>query len=564
MPRERISMRKIREVLRLKQEQRLSNREVATACNIGLATVHDYLRRASLCGLTWPLPDDLPDDVIEERLFPSAAERSSRGSDMPDLAYIARELRRKGVTLALLWEEYRHVHPNGYGRSRFCELYSEYAEKIEPQMRQIHKAGEKLFVDYAGQTMPVVDFSTGEVRDAQIFVATLGASDYTFVEATWTQSLEDWIGSHVRAFSFFGGVPQIVVPDNLKSGVTSPCYYEPGINPTYAELAEFYGVAIIPARVAKPRDKAKVENHVLNVERRILAALRDRRFLGLVDCNEAILELLTVLNDRPFQQLPGSRRKLFLEIDAPALGPLPERVYSFGLWKKARVNIDYHVAVDHSFYSVHYTLVKEEVDVRLSERIVEIFFKGQRQASHARSYTVGVYTTDAAHMPKSHQAYLEWTPERLVRWAAESGGAVAQVVERIMSQRVHPQQGYRSCLGVMSLSKKYSPARLEAACVRALHIAAPYYKTIANILKNNLDQAELPSDSRVPAPSTLTSRGLMPSLSAAPVQPTAARTSGATDKHDNIRGAGYYAIDEARADVRQNVLPFENSMNTER
>jgi transposase len=506
-------MRKIREVLRLKQEQGLSNREVATACNIGAATVHDYLRRASLCGLSWPQAGDLADDVIEERLFPTRPAPPPGGHPMPDLAYVARELRRKGVTLALLWEEYRQAHPDGYGRSRYCQIYAEYAGKLDPRMRQVHKAGEKLFVDYAGQTIPVVDPPTGEIREAQVFVATLGASDYTFSEATWSQTLEDWTGSHARAFSFFGGVPEIVVPDNLKTGITSPCYYEPDINPTYAELAEHYGVAIIPARVVKPRDKGKVENHVLNVERRILAPLRNRRFLSLWECNQAIAELLAVLNDRPFQQMPGTRRSLFLELDAPALRPLPAHPYCFGLWKKARVNIDYHVSFDQSFYSVPYTLLKEQVDVRSSEKIVEIFFKSQRIASHVRSCKAGVYVTDPSHMPKSHQAYLEWTPERLVRWAAESGGAVALVVEQILSRRVHPQQGFRSCLGVMRLSTKYGPDRLEAACARTLQIGSPCYGTVKNILQNNLDQAEIAA---------------------------AANPGHRAPSHANIRGAAYY------------------------
>ena len=322
MPRERLSMRKIREVLRLRLEQHLSLAKIADACQISIATVHEYLRRAQHAGLSWPLPPDLNDEQIEVRLFPPALPaRVSRAQ--PDFAYLTGQLRRKGVTLFLLWEEYRYVHPDGYGYSRFCDLYRDYAARLEPRMRQSHTAGEKLFVDYAGQTITITERSTGTPRTAQVFVATLGASDYTYAEATWTQGLEDWIASHQRAFAFFGGVPALLVPDNLKSGVTSPCYYDPEINPTYQEMAEHYGVAVLPARVRKPRDKAKVENHVLNVERRILAPLRDRSFLSLEECNQAIAELLEALNTRPFQHLATSRRQLFEELELPALKPCP-------------------------------------------------------------------------------------------------------------------------------------------------------------------------------------------------------------------------------------------------
>ena len=510
MPREHLSMRKVKEVLRLKWGQGLSNRAVATACNIGTGTVHEYVRRASAARLTWPLPDGLTDAEIESRLFPAPP---SGARAQPDLDAITRELRRKGVTLTLLWEEYRLDHPSGYGRSQYCDIYHKYAAKLDPRMRQAHKAGEKLFVDYAGMTITVVDPDTGELRDAVVFVATLGASDYTFVEVTWTQSLEDWIGSHVRAFEFFGGVPEIVVPDNLKSGVTSPCYYEPDINPSYQEMADYYGVAIIPARVKHPRDKAKVENHVQNAERRILAPLRNRRFIGLADCNHAVGELLTALNNRPFQQMAGSRRELFVELDAPALRPLPQNPYSFGLWKKARVNIDYHVAVERSFYSVPYALVREQVDVRLSERIIELFHKGQRVASHARSGRPGTFITDPSHMPAAHKAYQEWTPERLVRWAEQTGGATAEAIQTIMATKVHPQQGFRSCLGIMRLTKTFGSQRLEAACAKALAIGAPRYKSILNILDNKLDQAPALVEE---------------TLNVKPVI------------HSNIRGAAYY------------------------
>ncbi len=525
MPRERLSMRKIREVLRLRFEQRLSLAKIAEACQVGIATVHEYLKRAQEGGLSWPLPPDWSDEQIEARLFPQALPLCTAPRAQPDLARIAQQLRRKGVTLFLLWEEYRVLHPDGYGYSRFCDLYRDYAARLDPRLRQTHKAGEKLFVDYAGQTIAITERATGTPRTAQVFVATLGASDYTYAEATWTQGLEDWISSHMRAFAFFGGVPELVVPDNLKSGVTSPCYYDPQINPTYQEMAEHYGVAILPARVRKPRDKAKVENHVLHVERRILAPLRDRSFLSLEECNHAIAELLEILNRRSFQHLSTSRRQLFEELEFPAMQALPLEAYSFGQWKKARVNIDYHIAVEHCFYSVPYTLIRQEVEVRLSQNVVEVFYKGGRVASHPRCTMTEAgnrlqrHVTCSEHMPKAHQAYLEWTPQRLAQWTGRAGPATAALVEQILRSRAHPQQGFRSCLGLIRLAKEYGDERLEAACAKALLIDSPRYKSVRSILQHKLDQA--PDQS-----------------------PNPARTGGSLSAdaahHANIRGATYY------------------------
>ncbi len=515
MPRERMSMRKIREVLKLRQESGLSVRAVADACQLGRSTVQEYLQRSESAGLGWPLPDDLTDEDLEGRLFPQVWVPSSERA-LPDMAHIARELRRKGVTLMVLWEEYRRDHPEGYGYSRFCELYHDYAAKLDPRMRQTHKAGEKLFVDYAGLTMEVVDRASGEVRTVQIFVATLGASDYTYAEATWSQSLEDWIGSHVRAFQFFGGTPEILVPDNLKSGVTKPHRYEPLLNETYAEMARHYGVAIIPARAGRPRDKAKVENHVLNVERRVLAPLRDRTFLSLDELNLAMVPLLAELNCRPFQQMPGSRHSLFEDMERELLGPLPVEPYEFAHWKKARVGLDYHVAVEHSFYSVPHSLLKQEVDVRLTQRIVEIYLRGKRVASHARSHQPRRHITTVDHMPKSHQRHHEWTPERLVNWARQNGPSTGKVIATILSNRPHPEQGFRSCLGVMRLGKEFGTDRLEAACLRALHIQSPSYKSISSILQNGLDQSA-PPDTQPELP-------LLP------------------PDHENVRGASYFHL----------------------
>jgi transposase len=510
MPQERLSMRTIREVLRLKQQGH-SQRSISVSCRVSATTVREYLYRAGAAGLAWPLPESLTDEALEQLLYPPLP-LSADARPVPNWDYVARELRRKGVRLILLWEEYRAIHPDGYGYSRYCELFQEYSSTIDPRMRQVHKAGEKLFVDYAGMTMPVVDRSTGEIVAAQIFVATLGASDYTYAEATWSQSLPDWIGSHMRALAFLGGVPEIIVPDNLKSGITTPCRYEPDVNPTYLKFAEYYHVAIIPARVVKPRDKAKVENHVLDVERRVLAPLRNRLFLSLDELNWAIWELIEKLNNRPFQKLDGTRRQLFETLDAPALGPLPLAPYVQGIWSRARVNIDYHIEVDRSYYSVPFTLIKKEMEVHLADRIVEIFLKGERIASHVRSYKAGAYVTDPAHMPKNHRDYAEWTPERLIRWAGEMSDSVAGMVEAILDRRVHPQQGFRAARGVIALAKKYGPERLDAACRRALKHGAISYGSVKSILEKKLDQNQTPEPEDGPA----------------------------VPEHANIRGAAYY------------------------
>lgn len=505
-------MRKIREVLRLCWDCGLSERVAARSCSLARSSVAKYLARAGEAGLSWPLPEHLSDEELECTLFPAAPALRETKRFVPDWVEIHRELKGKGVTLQLLWEEYKQAHPDGYQYSRFSEMYRAWRGELDLPMRQDHKAGEKLFVDYCGQTVPVVRRGTGEITEAQVFVAVLGASNYTFAEACWTQSLPEWIGAHVHAFQFLGGVPELLIPDNLRSGVSSAHRYEPVINATYEELARHYGCAIVPARVQRPRDKAKVEKGVQDVERKVLARLRHRSFFSLMEVNDAIRQLLTEHNNRPFQKLPGTRRSLFEALDKPALRPLPDQPYEYAEWFKARVNIDYHVAVDGHYYSAPYQLVRQEVEVRLTTTIVECFHKQKRVASHFRSHTKGQHTTVAAHMPKGHQHHLEWTPERLVRWAQKTGGDTARVVERILASRPHPQQGFRACLGIMRLGKVYGPERLEAACGRALAINAVTYKSIESILQKELDKRSLPQQ----APQ------------APPIE------------HDNIRGAGYY------------------------
>jgi transposase len=457
------------------------------------STVGEYLKRAEAAGLTWGQVESLSDGALEEKLFPSPPQVKASERPLPDWALIQRELRGKHVTLYLLWEEYRLSYPDGYGYSRFCDLYRAWKKKLDPVMRQDHKAGEKLFVDYAGDTVPVISEETGELVEAQIFVAVLGASNHTFAEATWTQGLSDWTGSHVRAFSYIGGVVELVVPDNTKTGVSHACRYEPELNPTYEDLLTHFGCACLPARVRHPRDKAKVEVGVKFVEEYLLGRLRHETFFSLAELNGAIRRLLKELNNEPFQKLPGSRLSEFERVDKPALRPLPREPWVYAEWQKATVGPDYHVEVRGHYYSVPYQLVKEKLDVRVTENTVECFLRGRRVASHLRSLREGRHTTTPEHMPRAHRDYAEWTPERLVSWAKETGPETARLVAEIMASRPHPQQGFRSCLGLLGLGKTYGAERLEAACRRALLIRGLSYKSVKSILQAGLDQEPLPA-----------------------------------------------------------------------
>ncbi len=492
-------MRRIKDLLRLSASGR-SQREIARALGTANSTVSDYLTRARRAGVVWPAAAAWDDAALEQALFPPAPNVPAETRGLPDFAHVHRELKRKGVTLFLLWEEYKAAQPEGFGYSWFCQHYRAFAGKVDVVMRQTHRAGETTFVDYAGQTVDVIDRHTGEARQAQVFVAVLGASNYTYAEATWTQGLADWIASHQRAFRFFGGVTATVVPDNLKAGVTRPHRYEPELNRTYAEMAAHYGTAILPARVAKPRDKAKAEVGVQVVERWILARLRDMSFFSLGELNGMIAELLVRLNERPFRKLPGSRRALYEQLDRLALQPLPAQPYTFAIFKKARVNIDYHIELERHYYSVPYQLVRTEVEARLTAQTVEIFHRGKRVASHRRSRERGRHTTVAEHMPRPHREFAEWTPRRLVAWAAKTGPDTATLIERILSLRAHPQQGFRSCLGILRLGQRYGNDRLEAACRRALHIGSARYKSIESILRHGLDREPLPEPSRPARP----------------------------------------------------------------
>ena len=515
MPRRRIPVRKIKEALRLKFACGLTDRQVARSLGVARSTAAEYFRRFSASGLPYPLPEEADDAVLSTRLFPPPSSLPPPQSrPLPDFPYINRELRTKGVTLALLWEEYRQENPDGYQYSRFCDHYRLWLSRRDLVLRQEYKAGQKMFVDYAGSTVPVVvDRATGEREEAQIFVSVLGASNYTYSEATWTQTLPDWIASHVRAFEYVGGCCDELIPDNLKSGVTRPCFYEPDLNPTYEEMAAHYGTAVLPARVRKPRDRAKVEAGVLVVTRWILARLRKRTFFSLAELNDEIRRLLVDLNNRPFRKMEGTRKSLFESMEKPALKPLPSQPFEYGEWKKAIVNIDYHIDVEGHYYSVPYTLRGEEVHARFNTKTVEIFHKGKRVASHVRSFQRGRHTTAPEHLPPSHREYKEWPPSRLVAWAATIGPKTEEVVETILSAGAYPVHGYRRCLGILRLGKKYGEERLESACARALHLRALSYKTIESILKTGSETLPLRKKANAPE---------LPLF------------------HDNIRGPGYY------------------------
>jgi transposase len=506
-------MRTIREVLRLKFECGLANRKIAKSVSISRSTIGDYVRRAQAVGISWPLPDDLDDSRLEQILFDQIPHTPKDERPPLNFSQIHKELKRKGVTLMLLWHEYKGENPEGYQYSQFCHLFRQWFEKLDPVMRQDHRAGEKLFVDYSGMTVPITDPGNGKTFEVQIFIACMGASNYTYAEATFTQNLADWIDSHVRALEFLGGVPELIIPDNLKSAVNKACRYEPDLNPTYLDMANHYQTAIIPARVRAPKDKAKAEVSVQIVERWILAKLRNRTFFNITQLNREIAALLVDLNNRPFQKLPGTRKIAFETIDKPALKPLPAVRYQFARWKKARVNIDYHVEVDGHYYSVPYQLIKKELDIKLTSNTVECFYKGKSVAGHVVSDRQGHHTTVKEHMPKSHQKYVEWTPERLIRWAGKIGPHTAELIEKVMGSRMHPQQGFRSCLGILRLGKSYGEDRLEAAAKRANQIGGKSYKSVESILKNGLDRKPLPDGKPEDAPID----------------------------HANIRGGQYYA-----------------------
>jgi len=520
MPAERAPMRKIRDVLRLKLGQGVSDRQIAIAVGMARSTVADCLGRARVAGIGWPIPEGIDDAELERRLFPAHANVAP-GRIVPDWSRVHQELQRRSMTLQLLWEEYRGQEPEGYGYSQFCGLYGAWRQTVSATMRQTHGAGEKLFVDFAGDTVGVIDPTTGEISQAHIFVAVLGASNYTYAEARWSEALPDWIGAHVNAFAAIGGVAHAIVCDNLKAGVTAVCRYEPGINRTYQDLATHYDTAILPARPYKPRDKAKVEVAVLIVQRYVLARLRNQQFFGLVELNAAIRAVVADLNARVMRKIGSSRNELLASIDRPALKALPVESYTYAVWKLCRLGLDYHVEIDQHYYSAPYRLVRERVEARLTDMTVEIFHRGARVASHVRSAVKRRHTTTPEHMPSAHRRYADWTPQRIMTEAAVIGPAMIALIEAILKAKPHPEQGFRAAKGILQLAKSYGIPRLEAAAERGNDIGAVTYGSIKSILQNGLDKAYLRADHGAQA-----------------AQPAAA--DAAPIQHNNIRGRGYY------------------------
>jgi len=504
-------MRQIREVLRLHLQAGLSYAETGRALKMAKSTVGAVVLMARAAGVDWATAQRLDDAELERRLYRPPVPRCSHQLE-PNYAWIHQELKRPGVTLQLLWEEYARGNRLAYKYTSFCIKYRAWVVSLARSMRQTHVAGEKLFVDYAGQTVPIFDAATGEITPAQIFVAVLGASNYTYACATARQTMDDWLGAVMQAFEFIGGVPLLLVPDQTRALIARPDPYEPQTGRTVEEFATHYGVAVLPARPGRPRDKPKVEAAVLLVERWILARLRNRRFFSLAELNAAIEQLLVELNARSFKKLPGCRRSAFESIDRPALRPLPAERFELARWKRARVNIDYHVEFDGHYYSVPHRLVRTEVELRITSTTLEVIAGNRRLASHVLSSRRGHHTTLPEHMPASHRAHHEWTPQRLIAWGERIGAATAAVVRWQMDNRPHPEQGYRACLGLQRLAREFTAPRLEAACARALSIAAPTYRSVASILKSGLDRQPL----------------------------AAAEPRSALPLHDNVRGPDYY------------------------
>ncbi len=483
MPAKReLTMRQLRYLLRLHHDG-VSAREIGRLLGVARSTIQDNLKRAAAAGLEWPLPEEATDEVLELRLFGRAGiAPGQRRRVEPDWAVLARELKRPGVSMTILWEEYREAHPGGYGYSRFCDLLRGFERRLTPVMRQNHVAGDKVFVDYSGKRIGIVDPGTGEIREAEIFVAVLGASNLTYAEATWTQQLADWTGAHVRMFRFFGGAPRLLVPDNLKSGVNKASFYDPEINRTYGAMAAHYSIGVLPARPYKPRDKAKVEAGVRFAQSWILGRLRQQTFFSLAECNAAIAHAMQRMNERPMRKLGVSRRELFEQIERDALQSLPDEDWEFAEWRRARINLDYHIEVHDFLYSVPYKLIRAEVDVRVTARMIEIFHRGARVGVHQRRYMGARHGTDPDHMPASHRHYADWTPERFRRWAGKIGPSTEGLIAAVLASRKHPEQGFRTCLGILKLYRGVDAERAEVVSARALELGAFASNAVASLL----------------------------------------------------------------------------------
>ncbi len=492
MSAKRITMRQLRELLRLRYEAKLSMRQINASTKISIGKIQSILKQAEQLNLQWPLPDDMDDRELAQKFYPQADTRISKNFQQPDWSVVHQELKKKGLTRQLLWEEYTQQYPNScYSYSQYCDRYEHWRKQQKRSMRQTHRAGEKLFIDYCGPTVPIVDRHTGEIKEAQIFVAVFGASNYTFAEATASQKLKDWLYSHVRAFNFFDGLPELLIPDNLRSGVSKACRYEPELNLSYQQLAAHYQVVVIPARPYKPKDKSKAEVGVQIVERWIIARLRHQTFFSLHELNQSIKALLVDLNSRPFKKLPGNRLQAFEQIDKPALKPLPRHAYEYTEIKIVKVNIDYHIEYEQHFYSVPHHLVGETLELHAGDKVIQMFFKNKLITTHVRKYYPGT-STESSHMPTRHEKHHKWSPGRLMNWGKDIGPDVLIWVKQRLNEKAHPEQAYRVCLGLLNLSRSYDNQRLNRACQIANKKSLNRLKNIRSILTSNLDK--LPTD----------------------------------------------------------------------
>jgi transposase len=510
--REHTSMKKIREVLRLTYELGLNQRQVAESVCISRTSVQEIQARCKVAKLQWPLGEEDTDEKLSEILFPKTYEKDPEKKIIPDWSNVHKELKMKGVTKQLLWIEYKEENQQGYQYTQFCGKYREWEKLHRLSMRQNHIAGEKMFLDFSGLTVPYVNHQTGEIKKAEIFLAVLGGSSYTFSYAVENQTIPNWIHAHTKAFDYFGGSSLILVPDNLKSAIQKTCRYEPDLNPTYREFAKHYGVAVIPARPYKPKDKSKVEVGVQVAQRWILAKLRKRTFYSILEINDAIQPLLEELNDKKMRHLGSSRKELFEQYEKKELKNLPSEHFEIYEWKNAKINIDYHVQFETNYYSAHHGLVHKDVELRITKNVIEIYHSNKLVALHKRSFQIGKYSTLKGHMPMPHQKHVEWTPERILNWASGIGVNTTKCFGIIIARYPHPEQGFRSCLGILRLAKQYSEYRLEAACTRAVVSSQVSFKSIKNILKTSLDKVKIKEEP-------------MENISI---------------NHENIRGSDYY------------------------
>ena len=515
MAQERISMRKIKEALRLYYEAKVSQNNIAKVIGISRHSTQQYLLRFRASKISWPLPGDIGEEELENRLFP-------RGNKLPgkrpklDYEYLLQEIRKPNATLGILWEEYKQQNPTGYQYSYFCDLFNEYRNSVNSSMRQEHKAGEKTFVDFGESGIKIMNSITGEETPAKIFVSVWGASAYMYAESSFSERLSDWIQLNVHALEYFDCCSKAIVPDNLKSAVNKACKYEPELNPTYAEFARHYGTVIYPARPYRPKDKSRAETGIKLAKRWILFRLRNRVFYSLFELNQAIWELLKQFNNKLMKKFNKSRQELFEQLDKPHALSLPATRYEFAEWKKSKVQFNYHISYNGHEYSVPYTLIHKTVEIRASVKTIEIFYRGKRIYSHLRNHLEHGYTTILSHMPPSHQKYIEWTPERIKNWAKRYGQSVIALVEKIMESRKFPEQAYKSCLGIIRLENKFTAERLNLACLRALEYRAYSYHSVVNILQRGLDKQPLASVNQ----------------------------NKQQIDHENIRGAQYYSTPE--------------------